>query len=418
MARRSTRNNNANQTSVTKPSDVNAAAEEAAEIKSEQIVNPLASPELPVTTKLDQEPNPFEQSFSGASGSENANGAASNNKTPTKFVLPPAASIASPSPGILSKGIFPKDMAEQFAWDSLRTGPLSPSMLQRPADPSYTMDGAQLGTNNRISPVSNAPGGFSFQGMTPNTLYGTNGNPQAAPAATAGQYQDMNGSLFQPNSLAGPSSDMYMMQRQHILNMSMPMMEQQNQSYNQQRVSSTPPATSATNKGSRRKVQDDTTEDSNSQTSDQSHPNTNNKSRKKNTPKDTDDDERRKNFLERNRQAALKCRQRKKQWLNNLQAKVEYLTNDNEQLQLQANALREEIINLKTLLLAHKDCAVAQQNGVVGLNILQRPPGAVMNPSNPTMGQMGMSMPAASTSNMPNTMATVTASSGPNAMRF
>lgn len=142
-----------------------------------------------MTTKLDQEPNPFEQSFSGASGSENANGAASNNKTPTKFVLPPAASIASPSPGILSKGIFPKDMAEQFAWDSLRTGPLSPSMLQRPADPSYTMDGAQLGTNNRISPVSNAPGGFSFQGMTPNTLYGTNGNPQAAPAATAGQYQ-------------------------------------------------------------------------------------------------------------------------------------------------------------------------------------------------------------------------------------
>lgn len=115
-------------------------------------------------------------------------------------------------------------------------------------------------------------------------------------------HTDMNGSLFQPNSLAGPSSDMYMMQRQNILNMSMPMMEQQNQSYNQQRVSSTPPATSATNKGSRRKVQDDTTEDSNSQTSDQSHPNTNNKSRKKNTPKDTDDDERRKNFLERNRQ--------------------------------------------------------------------------------------------------------------------
>ncbi|KAI8344475.1 hypothetical protein BC941DRAFT_330440, partial [Chlamydoabsidia padenii] len=53
---------------------------------------------------------------------------------------------------------------------------------------------------------------------------------------------------------------------------------------------------------------------------------------------------------------ALKCRQRKKQWLNNLQAKVEYLTNDNEQLQIQTNALREEIMNLKTLLLAHKDC--------------------------------------------------------------
>lgn len=60
--------------------------------------------------------------------------------------------------------------------------------------------------------------------------------------------------------------------------------------------------------------------------------------------------------------AALKCRQRKKQWLNNLQAKVEFLTNDNEQLQIQTNALREEIMNLKTLLLAHKDCPVSQAN--------------------------------------------------------
>jgi hypothetical protein len=51
------------------------------------------------------------------------------------------------------------------------------------------MDGAQLGTNNRISSVSNAPGEFSFQGMTPNSLYGTNGNPQAAAAAAAGRYQ-------------------------------------------------------------------------------------------------------------------------------------------------------------------------------------------------------------------------------------
>jgi hypothetical protein len=59
----------------------------------------------------------------------------------------------------------------------------------------------------------------------------------------------------------------------------------------------------------------------------------------------------------------LKCRQRKKQWLNNLQAKVEFLTNDNERLQLQSESLKEEIVNLKTLLLAHKECPVAQANG-------------------------------------------------------
>jgi hypothetical protein len=132
-----------------------------------------------VTTKLDQEPNPFEQSFSGAPSSSNPNEAAGS-KTPTKPVLPPAASIASPNTGVLSKGIFPKDMTEQFAWDSLRSGPLSPSMLQKPADPTFAVDGEQLGTNNGIGSISNVPGAFSFQGMTSNPLYGTSGNPQAA----------------------------------------------------------------------------------------------------------------------------------------------------------------------------------------------------------------------------------------------
>ncbi|KAL9538892.1 hypothetical protein MBANPS3_010607 [Mucor bainieri] len=79
---------------------------------------------------------------------------------------------------------------------------------------------------------------------------------------------------------------------------------------------------------------------------------------------DEDEESKRKHFLERNRQAALKCRQRKKQWLANLQHRVEYLSTDNEQLQSQATMLREEVINLKTLLLAHKDCAVAQRAGV------------------------------------------------------
>lgn len=52
----------------------------------------------------------------------------------------------------------------------------------------------------------------------------------------------------------------------------------------------------------------------------------------------------------------MKCRQRKKQWLSNLQTRVEYLTNDNDQLQMEANSLRREIMDLKALLVAHKDC--------------------------------------------------------------
>lgn len=54
--------------------------------------------------------------------------------------------------------------------------------------------------------------------------------------------------------------------------------------------------------------------------------------------------------------AALKCRQRKKQWLLNLQTRVEFLTNDNDHLQMESEALRKEVMELKTLLLAHKDC--------------------------------------------------------------
>lgn len=62
--------------------------------------------------------------------------------------------------------------------------------------------------------------------------------------------------------------------------------------------------------------------------------------------------------------AALKCRQRKKQWLANLQNKVELFTSENDALTATVTQLREEIVNLKTLLLAHKDCPVSQAQGL------------------------------------------------------
>ncbi|KAI9671898.1 MAG: hypothetical protein M1817_003443 [Caeruleum heppii] len=81
------------------------------------------------------------------------------------------------------------------------------------------------------------------------------------------------------------------------------------------------------------------------------------------------DEEKRKNFLERNRVAALKCRQRKKQWLANLQAKVEIFSSENDTLNGQVAQMREEIVNLKTLLLAHKDCPVSQAQGMGGMGM-------------------------------------------------
>ncbi|KNZ59421.1 hypothetical protein VP01_1734g2 [Puccinia sorghi] len=75
------------------------------------------------------------------------------------------------------------------------------------------------------------------------------------------------------------------------------------------------------------------------------------------------EEEKRKNFLERNRQAALKCRQRKKAWLANLQTKVEYLSTENENLQLTINSLREEIDSFRSILVSHKDCPITVGGG-------------------------------------------------------
>ena len=62
--------------------------------------------------------------------------------------------------------------------------------------------------------------------------------------------------------------------------------------------------------------------------------------------------------------AALKCRQRKKQWLANLQAKVEIFSTENDNLSAQVAALREEIVGLKSILLQHKDCPISQTQGL------------------------------------------------------
>lgn len=101
------------------------------------------------------------------------------------------------------------------------------------------------------------------------------------------------------------------------------------------------------------------------------------------------DEEKRKNFLERNRVAALKCRQRKKQWLANLQQKVEIFSTENDALAATVTQLREEIVGLKTLLLAHKDCPVSQAQGISGM-AMQQIAGDAAQYANPYgMGGMG-----------------------------
>ena len=94
-------------------------------------------------------------------------------------------------------------------------------------------------------------------------------------------------------------------------------------------------------------------------------------------------------MLTRTRVAALKCRQRKKQWLANLQAKVELFTSENDALTATVTQLREEIVNLKTLLLAHKDCPVSQAQGLGPLMMNSMSTGFETHPYN-IAGSMGM----------------------------
>ncbi|KAM9344292.1 cyclic AMP-dependent transcription factor ATF-7a isoform 1-T1 [Pholidichthys leucotaenia] len=73
---------------------------------------------------------------------------------------------------------------------------------------------------------------------------------------------------------------------------------------------------------------------------------------------DDDPDERRKRFLERNRAAASRCRQKRKLWVSSLEKKAEELSTLNVSLSNEVSLLRNEVAHLKQLLLAHKDCPV------------------------------------------------------------
>jgi len=84
-------------------------------------------------------------------------------------------------------------------------------------------------------------------------------------------------------------------------------------------------------------------------------------------------DEKRRKFLERNRAAAQRCREKRKQWINNLQSEKFSIQEENSKLHIEVHNLRQEIMNLKRLLLQHKDCPVtkASKEGKLDHNILQ-----------------------------------------------
>ncbi|XP_015229656.1 PREDICTED: cyclic AMP-responsive element-binding protein 5-like isoform X1 [Cyprinodon variegatus] len=97
-----------------------------------------------------------------------------------------------------------------------------------------------------------------------------------------------------------------------------------------------------------------------------------------------DPDERRQKFLERNRAAATRCRQKRKLWVSSLEKKAEELTHTNLQLQNEVTSLRSEVGQLKQILLTHKDCPVtARQREAQGYPTAGVSPGGSPTPADP-----------------------------------
>ena len=71
-------------------------------------------------------------------------------------------------------------------------------------------------------------------------------------------------------------------------------------------------------------------------------------------------DEKRSKFLERNRIAASKCRQKKKEWTSNLEDKARDLQASKNQLAVMATSLKDEVMWLKGEMLKHTGCGCAQ----------------------------------------------------------
>ncbi|CEI91771.1 hypothetical protein RMCBS344292_06051 [Rhizopus microsporus] len=69
-----------------------------------------------------------------------------------------------------------------------------------------------------------------------------------------------------------------------------------------------------------------------------------------------DEEATRKRNLERNRIAAHKCRQRKKEWINQLERRAESLANENKRRQQEIRQLKEEFVYLRNQLFLHKEC--------------------------------------------------------------
>lgn len=287
---------------------------------------------LPRTAKLDEEPNPFEQSFSSGIDKEDHSKTLSDNN---RRILPPLAAIDSPTRGVISR-------KDEIIWDSLRSGPLSPSMLTGPAEDkrSRTSDhssyqGQRSGSMIKYEVIPTSSSSSFVDRAQPSSSTSMYNYAASTTASASAIVAPSSTSALKTTGPVAPSNDDFPPPSSSFVKRKYP---------TSAHVTPPPPPAS--------------TEIIHEHPSIKRRPQT----------KYVDDEEKRKNFLERNRQAAFKCRQRKKQWVQDLQNNEEYLTATNEQLKMETIRLREEILHLKSLLQEHTSCPLNPQAVLEAIN--------------------------------------------------
>ncbi|KAJ2078550.1 hypothetical protein H4R24_004409 [Coemansia sp. RSA 988] len=116
---------------------------------------------------------------------------------------------------------------------------------------------------------------------------------------------------------------------------------------------------------------------------------------KNNGAGEVNEKQKRRRFLERNRIAASKCRQKKKMWVQELERRAEDVTMQNRSLHIAVAQLKEEVLILKNQLLAHRSCncsaihqylhsECAHPQPDVAMPLSAQPPRSLMSPPPPS----------------------------------
>ncbi|KAI9009309.1 hypothetical protein CLU79DRAFT_775089 [Phycomyces nitens] len=122
-----------------------------------------------------------------------------------------------------------------------------------------------------------------------------------------------------------------------------------------------------------------------------SEPDNGRRKKRKHSEDDSMPTEVRKKFLERNRQAASKCRQKKKAWMVELENAYVEREKENRELLAQISKLRNHTLYLRDQLLAHSNCECT-----VVKNYLQRTAQQILDRATEESG-----MPVGHAQNMP-----------------